>query len=75
MILDKVKTSTYKIGSFPRGRDKNFNFITLEGEHFIPITLQRYILNYKYAYIFHPVMFRTETMIFRYAWHWISHPK
>ena len=66
--MAKYKTSKYKSSYFCGGINGKFSLITCEYKMNIPLTLQIYILNWYYMYLFHPEMYRTKEMIHKHLY-------
>ena len=67
-IIAKYKDGKYHKGSFCGGIDIYLNLIMCKDKIVIPSTLQSYVLHWYHMYILHPVMDRTEAMIFQHLY-------
>ena len=69
VIMDKYKIGKYRRGYFCGGSNRYFNLIMCEDKIVIPLTLQRYVLNWYHMHIHNQGEDRTEAMICQ-KFHW-----
>ena len=62
--MAKLKIVQYKCGSVFGVSNNNFNLLTCEYKIVIPLTLQKYVLNWYHTYLLHPVLDRMKATIY-----------